>query len=69
MGYSSKIIHPLYPTVNKSKQKKIFSKKSLDKHNFVWYIIKAVRKDGTTEYGLERWLSWSKAHDWKSCNG
>ena len=18
---------------------------------------------------LQRWLSWSKAHDWKSCNG
>ena len=18
---------------------------------------------------MERWLSWSKAHDWKSCNG
>ena len=23
--------------------------------------------DVRTEYGMERWLSWSKAHDWKSC--
>ena len=23
----------------------------------------------TVSNSLERWLSWSKAHDWKSCNG
>ena len=34
-------------------------KKRLDKKGITIY----------TNMRLERWLSWSKAHDWKSCNG
>ena len=34
-------------------------------------LRKGVDKSGKKEYnkevGMERWLSWSKAHDWKSC--
>lgn len=34
-------------------------------------IIKLINKATTNiKIGsMERWLSWSKAHDWKSCNG
>ena len=34
-----------------------FFEKTLDKKKMMWYNKRVV----------ERWLSWSKAHDWKSC--
>ena len=47
-----------------------FFEKVLDKrHSFGYYrgALRAPRPRGRTKY-VERWLSWSKAHDWKSCN-
>ena len=38
----------------------------LDKRVFVGIMLYV---GFTVEYILERWLSWSKAHDWKSCVG
>ena len=43
----------------KQKNKKMLEKR-LDKTKQLWYHI---------QVGMERWLSWSKAHDWKSCLG
>ena len=45
------------------KERNIFSK-TLDKSTKMWYHIKVAASEPT-----ERWLSWSKAHDWKSCVG
>ncbi len=43
---------------------KVFFKNPLTKQKFCGIILES-SKDGA----MERWLSWSKAHDWKSCLG
>ena len=45
-------------------ERKIFNK-SIDFLKYIRYNYKVPQ--GNED--LERWLSWSKAHDWKSCNG
>ena len=41
----------------------------LDKRPSFRYYSGALRATAqNAEPNMERWLSWSKAHDWKSCN-
>ncbi len=36
---------------------------------FSLFLLTNGRKNAKIIKYSERWLSWSKAHDWKSCNG
>ena len=56
----------------KSKKIRTFFQKPLDKIKKIVYnniVSKTEQQCRELTYGLERWLSWSKAHDWKSCFG
>ena len=70
------IIRQFGPAVKKSRKKeaqkqtaKLFFKKGLTKPGNSCIIMERSTLSGKTkEKQMERWLSWSKAHDWKSCN-